>query len=323
VGAPGDDAITGQWIRVEPIGTGLPLRVAPGPAQARIGRAAAEPAGVLAATSASGTAIIKPGPTPLHEGHEGDGAVPGTIQPETDRTPEGTMCFVTGNGANPNNPDQQDLDVGHTTLTSPAIDLTGLAIPAVAYWRWFYASPPDPMDYLLVELSNDNGQSWVPVDTTRDVFNHWQQREIRVTDFLAPTAQMKLRFVAQDLGDALTIVEAGIDDVIGFDAATTPVGLPPTGPSARLRFRPPWPNPARGAVRFALELPAPAALAVDVIDVQGRIVRTLHDGAALAGIVNLSWDGGDTRGNGTASGLYFVRARGGGAETWTRFVRLP
>lgn len=310
-GLAGDDAISGQWVRVDPIGTGLPLH-APTP-PGRVG-----PRGEPSSVEGIGPVVGLE-----HEGGEGDGAVPGTIQPESDRSPDGTMCFVTGNGANPNNPDQHDVDQGRTTLTSPSLDLTGLTIPAIGYWLWYYASPPDPMDYLLVELSNDGGQSWVPVDTTRGVLNHWQERVIRIADVLPPSNQMKVRFVAQDSGDPLTIVEAAIDDVMTFDAATPTVGLPPTGPGARLRFRSPWPNPTRDNVRFAIELPAPASIVVEVVDVQGRIVRTLHQGPALAGLVNLAWDGRDVRGNASASGLYFARARAGGDETWARFIRLP
>jgi choice-of-anchor B domain-containing protein len=307
---PGDDAISGRWIRVDPVGTALPLRSPHpvGPAGARDGSSAAEGVGPAIGLE--------------HEGEEGDGAVPGAIQPESDRTPEGTMCFVTGDGGNPDNPDERDLDQGRTTLTSPSMDLTGMSIPAIAYWLWYYASPPDPMDYLLVELSNDDGQTWTPVDTTRGILNHWQERVIRVADTLPPSSQMKLRFVAQDAGDAITIVEAAIDDVMAFDAATPVVGLPPTGPGASLRFRRPAPNPSRESVRFAIELPTPASIVVEIVDVQGRIVKTLHRGPALAGLVNLSWDGRDVHGNAAGSGLYFARARAGGAEARTRFVRV-
>ena len=111
--------------------------------------------------------------------------MPGDVQPETDRTPPpGTMCFVTGNGDDPNNPDEQDIDSGKTTLTSPSFDLTGMKTAALAYWRWFYGSPPDPSDYLAVAISNDAGQTWVPVDSTRGVENDWAEGVIHVADYV-------------------------------------------------------------------------------------------------------------------------------------------
>jgi hypothetical protein len=90
--------------------------------------------------------------------------------------------------------------------------MTGMTTPTLAYWRWFYGSPPDPADYLIAEISNDGGQSWTAVDTTRGVLNDWDEATIRVADYVTPTNQVKLRFVAADEGDPLTVVEAAIDD---------------------------------------------------------------------------------------------------------------
>jgi hypothetical protein len=66
-----------------------------------------------------------------------------------------------------------------------------------------------------------------------------------VTDYLAPTNQMRVRFVAADLGGT-SIVEAGVDDITAYDGASVPLGAAPT-PGAipeRLEWREPWPNPA-------------------------------------------------------------------------------
>jgi hypothetical protein len=254
--------------------------------------------------------------------HEDIGAImaPGTVQPETDRSPApGTMCFVTGQGTTTNQ-DDQDVDAGTTSLTSPAFDLTGMAEPTIGYWRWFYgASPPD--DWLAVLISNDDGANWTPVDTTRGLVNAWVERTIDVAAYVTPTNHVRVRFVAADLG-AASIVEAAIDDIITFDAATPPVSIPPPTVPVRFAFRAPWPNPSRAAVGLALDVPRAGAVEVEVLDLAGRRVRTLHHGPSEAGVLRMRWDGADDSGHAVSAGLYFVRASAGDTVAEARVVRV-
>ncbi len=67
---------------------------------------------------------------------------------------------------------------------------------------------------------------------------------------------------------------------------------------------------ARGSVRFAVTLEQPAHLRVQVFDVRGALVTTLHDdgpGVSAAGDRVFAWDGGSGQGTVAASGTYFVR----------------
>ena len=305
----GDNATTGLWIRVEPFGTG-----AAQPAPARSGPAR------LAGTSPAAFDVVKPGASPLHEDEAG-GVAPGDVQPQFDRTPPpGQLCYVTGQG-NSTDVGQADVDNGQTSLTSPALNLTGMADPVIGYWRWFYASGSAD-DWFAVMLSNNNGTSWVPVDTLRGSQAHWKEVAVHVANYLPVTSTMKIRFIAAD-GNPGSVVEAAIDDVVTYDGSNAPlvdVGSSPT-PGA-LRFRTAFPNPTDGRVRFVLELPTSGPVAVDVLDVQGRRVRTLESGTREAGIHTLIWNGDDESGRSAAAGLYFVRARAGGAETRTRVVRV-
>lgn len=308
----GDNATTGQWVRVEPFGTGA----APPPPPARSRRERAARGYAPAMLDAS-----KPGAVPFHEGHEEDGAAPGDVQPEFDRTPPpGQLCYVTGQGTT-TDIGQADVDNGHTSLTSPTLNLAGMADPVIGFWRWFYASGGDD-DYFVVRLSNNNGTSWVTVDTLRGSRAHWTEVAVHVADHLAPTATMRIRFIAADMNPG-SIVEAGVDDVVTYDAANAPLVDVGSRPAATaLQFRRVFPNPASGAVRFVLELPAAGGVAVEVLDLQGRRVRTVERGARDQGLHTLSWDGADDAGRAAPAGLYFLRAVTAAGETRARVVRV-
>jgi hypothetical protein len=158
VGATGDNATTGQWVRVDPVGT--------------------------------------------------------AAQPEDDRTPTGTQCFITGQGVVGGGVGDQDVDGGSTTLVSPIYNLAGLDEPTLEYWYWYSnnAGSNPNSDSMPVEISNNGGTTWVPLETISTNNGAWTKRTWRVRDFVTPTSQVRVRFIARDLG-AGSIVEAGVDDL--------------------------------------------------------------------------------------------------------------
>ena len=81
----------------------------------------------------------------------------------------------------------------------------------------------------------------------------------------------------------------------------------------------PRPNPARGVVRFQLELREPRAARFDVLDVAGRLVHR-EQLAAAAGPRQLTWDLRTDQGDRARPGLYLVRVRAGSFEKATRVV---
>jgi hypothetical protein len=163
-GVSGDDASTGVWTRVDPIGT--------------------------------------------------------AIQTEDDHTVAGTQCWITGQGSNGGSTGENDVDGGSTTLLSPAYDLSGLFDPSVSYWRWYNngdSGDPSPnADVFVIDISNDGGGSWTNVESVgpsgAETNGGWIQHSLRVSDFVTPTSQVQLRFVASDLGSG-SYVEAAIDDI--------------------------------------------------------------------------------------------------------------
>jgi len=311
VGAAGDDATTGQWVRVEPLGTGAP-QPSPNGARQELPLSAVDlrdvSPGARGETERLGAAAVQ---------------VPGDVQPEYDRTPgAGQLCYVTGQDTIPSSIGQADVDNGRTSLTTPAFDLSAMTDPYVGWWQWFYSSG-DGNDWFAVRISNDNGATWADVDTLRgpSVTPSWTERTIRVADYVAPSAQVKVRFVAADLGGG-TVVEGAVDDFIAWDQAPLAANVPGPGAHAALRFRAPRPNPAAGAVTLTLELPAADRVEVALFDVNGRRVRTLHRGTAPAGPLSVRWDGMDESGRRAPAGLYSARASAAGMNAQTRFVRI-
>jgi len=83
-----------------------------------------------------------------------------------------------------------------------------------------------------------------------------------------------------------------------------------------------YPIPARGTVTFAIDLPRAARVRLDVVDLQGRVIRTLDPGALDAGFRSVTWDGRDHGGRRAGAGVYFARLQVEGVPVGTRRVVL-
>jgi len=70
-----------------------------------------------------------------------------------------------------------------------------------------------------------------------------------------------------------------------------------------------WPNPAHEATTMRFTIPSHGWLHVAVYSVEGRRVRALGPTECAPGERSLVWDGRTDRGDPTAAGLYFLRAR--------------
>ncbi|MFK7758321.1 MAG: M14 family zinc carboxypeptidase [Phycisphaerales bacterium] len=136
-------------------------------------------------------------------------------QPENDHTPgAGTICWITDASAG-SSIGANDIDGGATTLTSPSLDASSAGTGAeLVYWRWYSnnaGAGPDS-DSMLVQISDDNGASWSALETVTENANQWVERRYDLAGLVELNDQIKIRFIASDLGDG-SIVEAGVDDV--------------------------------------------------------------------------------------------------------------
>lgn len=140
-----------------------------------------------------------------------------SAQPEDDNTGAGTLCWATGQGTNRNNPGEADIDNGLTTLVSPTFDLSDFEDATVSYYRWYSnsAGSSPNSDTFRVEVSTNNGATWTNAETvgpTTQNGGDWLYAEWTLSSrSLSPTAQVKVRFIAEDAGSG-SLVEAAIDD---------------------------------------------------------------------------------------------------------------
>ncbi len=76
-------------------------------------------------------------------------------------------------------------------------------------------------------------------------------------------------------------------------------------------LQPPAPNPFNPMTQIRFELTRAETARIDVIDLRGRVVRTLTQRTLSAGTHQVQWDGTDGGGQRVASGVYVIRLQAG------------
>ena len=147
----------------------------------------------------------------------------GTFFPEGSTTPaqpssdfgaaaEETFAYITQQAAAGATAGSNDVDGGPTILTSPVYDLEG-SDAVITYARWFFCNDVGtPNEDVLATEINNGLTGWVAVQETNGTGGTWEAASFRVSDFVAPTANVQIRFVTADVPNN-SVTEAGIDNL--------------------------------------------------------------------------------------------------------------
>ncbi len=133
-------------------------------------------------------------------------------QPEFDATgATGGACFFTEQGVIGGSLSFADVDLGPVILTSPPMDFSaGGGLISYSYWLF----NDDETDALVVEISND-GTNWVQARNYLKLLGGWREDVFHTGDFVAPSAQIQVRFsVADNPNNSVT--EAAIDNFSAY-----------------------------------------------------------------------------------------------------------
>jgi hypothetical protein len=247
----------------------------------------------------------------------------GVVEPEVDATPTADgFCLVTEPHDQQGFVGNSDVDGGRTTVLSPVFDGLGLGDLTLTYQRWFSNRAPTPgSDEFRADVSSDGGVTWTNLETLDVGVEAWSLVSVDLGSVVDLSSTMRLRFVAEDLGEN-QYVEAAVDDVQILTGATA-VAAGPSGETG-LALGSPRPNPFRaGGTRIEFRVPAAGPVTLEVFDVTGRKVATLLRAERLgAGIHRAEWDGGSDDGRAATPGVYFARLAAGAETRTTKITRL-
>jgi beta-propeller repeat-containing protein/flagellar hook capping protein FlgD len=93
-------------------------------------------------------------------------------------------------------------------------------------------------------------------------------------------------------------------------------------PSKAIELSAPRPNPFRGVTAFGCTLTSGGVISIRIVDLQGRVVRSLAEGWHPAGRYDWIWDGRDQSGRDLGAGLYLLEAVISDRRSVRQLVRL-
>ncbi len=118
-------------------------------------------------------------------------------------------CYITANGPVGGSTSRADVDGGPTQLESPDMDFSA-GDGLISYKCWAFNDNADLNDGLVVEVSNDGGTSWTMVENMTQKAGGWLERYFRLSDYVVPSANVRVRFSIADNPDN-SDTEGGVD----------------------------------------------------------------------------------------------------------------
>jgi hypothetical protein len=232
------------------------------------------------------------------------------VNPENDVTGDCyTQCYVTGNNGGGAGTD--DVDDGNTVLTSPSFNLTKFNNPYVNYYRWFYngGGSGSPDDSMTVKISN--GNTTVLLDRITATNATWVKRFYRVSQYITPTANMKLIVEIADWPGSGHILEGAIDHFEVTD--NSPLGINDEATGA-INFSA-YPNPFSSSVTIAYSFE-------DALNENASLVISDITGKTVQEIPITTSEGKIETGKNISAGMYFVRLINGSRSEIRKVVKM-
>jgi hypothetical protein len=230
-------------------------------------------------------------------------------------------------------------------LVTPSYRLGEAANASI--WSWMRATTNEngAVDAGQVQLQVDAGE-W-QVLSPEAGYSHQIDRFL-LTNYLAPQSpcfsgsdggwrqwtfdlgayvghSVRLRFLFASAGPVVEETsEWFLDDFALQPGTPLPSDLTPPAAASRLLMRQlPAPNPFNPAVEFVLQADTDLqGVRLEILDAQGRHVRSLLDGPLGRGQYHAIWDGRNTRGLVSASGVYYYLLESGLGRQTGKLVLL-
>lgn len=220
-------------------------------------------------------------------------------------------------------------DKVHAALESPDIELGNQNDAMLSFYQVMIAEDDNnntAWDGGLVEISENGGQTWqiiypmggypytiidnpdspFPAGTPvySGVNTGWEQQQFDLSAY-SGTVRIRFRF-----GSDGYVTEEGwyIDDV--EVTATTTTGLPDLEQDINVqdfRLSQNYPNPFNPRTKFLLTVPHTSEVSLEIFDINGKKITSLHQGRLETGEYEFSWDGTNFHGAQVASGVYFIK----------------
>lgn len=153
----------------------------------------------------------------------------------------------------------------------------------------------------------------------------WKPDRVDLSSMAGPAGSaVRLRFrTVSDVGAQFGGFNFDSLRILLFDPAVQPAPVAVgAGPAPALDLAPPAPNPARERARLSFALPRAGDIALEILDVTGRRVRSLAHGHYRADRYVLAWDLRDDAGRPVAPGVYLARLSGAAGKIARRLVVL-
>jgi hypothetical protein len=165
-------------------------------------------------------------------------------------------------------------------------------------------------DTWVAQISADDGQTWVDIERTMQSSDDWIPLVFNVRDYVTPSATVRLRFLASDLGPG-SLVEAAIDDVEFLDIDPTLNGAETSPIPAGLRLAQSYPNPvaAGSSAEISYAIPSRMQVTLSLYDPLGRKIRTLVSAEEDPGAHAVRFDATDL-----VSGVYMYELLAGNSR---------